>query len=111
MKKLLAVLRPLWVWLRRRRRISNIVRVGSRSELPDKLGRSLYVVGEKPKWAILECPCGCGDTIDVNLMRSRSPVWELSMQNGKATLYPSLWVSKQKCGAHFWIRHGKIDWV
>jgi hypothetical protein len=111
MKALIAYLWSLWLWFRRRHRISSIVQIGSRSDLPNKLGRNLYVVGVPAKWAILQCPCGCGDTIDVNLMRSRSPVWQFSVANGKPTFHPSLWVPVEKCGAHFWIRDGKIIWV
>jgi hypothetical protein len=111
MNKLIAYLWSLWLRFRRRREISAIVRIGSRSELPDDLGRTLYIVGDPPKWATLQCPCGCGDAIDVNLMRSRNPVWRLSVVNEKPTIHPSLWVPPEKCGAHFWIRDGKITWV
>ena len=111
MNKLVAYFRSLWLRFRRRHEIATIVQVGSRSEIPDKLGRTLYIVGDPPKWVVLQCPCGCGDTIDVNLMRSRNPVWRLSVVNGKPTFHPSLWVPAEKCGAHFWIRDGKITWV
>jgi hypothetical protein len=111
MKKLIAYLKSLWLRFRRRHRISTIVQIGSRSELPQKLGSSIYTVGDPAKWAILECPCGCGDTIDVNLMTSRKPVWQLSIIDGKATFHPSLWVPKENCGAHFWIRQSTIIWV
>jgi len=118
MKNLITWLWSFWLylwslrpWPHRRHEISAIVRVGSRSGIPDKPGRALYIVGDPPKWAILQCPCGCGDTIDVNLMKSRSPVWQLSFANGKPSFHPSLWVPKEKCGAHFWIKDGKIIWV
>src|SRR4051794_7540834 len=117
MKNLITWLWNLWLylwslrpWPHRRYEISTIVKVGSRSEIPDKLGPALYIVGAPPKWAMLECPCGCGDTIDVNLMKSGTPVWRLSVANGKPSFHPSLWVPKEKCGAHFWIRDGKIIW-
>ncbi|WP_425475745.1 DUF6527 family protein [Mesorhizobium hunchu] len=111
MKRLIAYLRRLWLRFRRRHEIASIVQVSSRSELPTRLGTSLYLVGDPPKWAVLKCPCGCGDTIDVNLMKARSPAWQLSVVNGKASFHPSLWMPKDKCGAHFWIRNGKITWV
>lgn len=111
MKRLIAYLKGLWLRFRRRREIGVIVHVDSRSEIPDKLGRSLYIVGDPAKWAVLQCPCGCGDTIDVNLMKARRPAWQLSVTDGKPTFHPSLWVPKEKCGAHFWIRNGKIIWV
>jgi|tagenome__1003787_1003787.scaffolds.fasta_scaffold20934036_2 hypothetical protein len=111
MKNLIAYLRSLWLRFRRHHDISTIVQIQSRSQLPNNLGRTLYIVGDPSKWAILACPCGCGDTIDVNLMKSRQPAWQLSIANGKPTVHPSLWVPKEKCGAHFWIRNGRITWV
>lgn len=111
MKSLNDYLRRLWRWFRQRNDISAIVHVNSRSEIPEKLGASLYIVGKPVKWAVLQCPCGCGDTIDVNLMKARRPVWDLYVNDGKATFHPSLWMPKEKCGAHFWIRDGKIIWV
>ncbi|MCK1409936.1 DUF6527 family protein [Bradyrhizobium sp. 76] len=118
MKNLITRLWSFWLylwslrpWSRRRHEIATIVQVRSRSELPERLGLALYIVGDPAKWAILQCPCGCGDTIDVNLMRSRNPVWQFSVVNGKPSFHPSLWVPAERCGAHFWIRYGKIIWV
>ncbi|MGY2932703.1 hypothetical protein ACVWZ6_002305 [Bradyrhizobium sp. GM6.1] len=118
MKNLITRLWSFWLylwslrpWSRRRHEIATIVQVRSRSELPERLGLALYIVGDPAKWAILQCPCGCGDTIDVNLMRSRNPVWQFSVVNGKPSFHPSLWEPAERCGAHFWIRDGKIIWV
>jgi hypothetical protein len=71
--KLLAWLKSLWKRLRRRNYINQVLQVESRGELPRSLGSALYVIGEHPKWVILKCPCGCGEVIDVNLMKSRHP--------------------------------------
>lgn len=110
--KLFNKLRSFWRNLRRRRRIARVVRVESMSEIPSKLNGDLYLVaGTKPKWAVLECPCRCGDRIDVNLMRSRQPCWRLTMDGKEVSLRPSLWMPKEKCGSHFWIRQNRIDWV
>lgn len=110
MKTFFAYLKSLWLRFRRRHEIK-AVHVASRSDVPDKLGNALYIVGDPAKWAVLKCPCGCGDTIDVNLMMSRKPVWRLTFTDGKPSFHPSLWVPKAKCGAHFWIKSGKIIWV
>jgi hypothetical protein len=102
-----------WLWGRTRRdSVSRVVPVASRDALPRFLGSALYVVGgDHPKWAVLKCPCGCGEVIDVNLMKSRSPFWTLSLKDGKATLKPSLWVPAERCGSHFFINDNRIDWV
>jgi hypothetical protein len=82
------------------------------ADVPGKLGRHVYIVGmPTPKWVLLECPCRCGERIDVNLMASRRPAWKLDMHDGQVTLYPSLWMPDEKCGSHFWVRGNRIRWV
>ena len=39
------------------------------SELPPRVRNALYIVGLPAKWAVLDCPCRCGERIVVNLMR------------------------------------------
>jgi Family of unknown function (DUF6527) len=81
-------------------------------DVPKKLKGTLYIVGKpRPKWAIMACPCRCGQRIDVNLMESRQPSWRLSSDGKEVSLHPSLWMPKEKCGSHFWIRQNRIDWV
>jgi hypothetical protein len=109
---LLRKIRGFWRNLRRRQRINRVVRIESMSQLPKRLKSHLYIVGgAKPKWAILACPCRCGDRIDVNLMATRQPSWQLSTNGGEVSLHPSLWMPKEKCGSHFWLRANRIDWV
>lgn len=107
--------KKMWVFwrsLRRRKRVDRVVRVESMSEVPTKLRGDLYIVGgPKPKWAVLACPCRCGDRIDVNLMESRHPSWRLSTERNQVTLHPSLWMPEEKCGSHFWIRQNRFEWV
>ena len=109
---LLGKIGAFWRKLRRRQRIDHVVQVESMSDVPKKLKGDLYIVGmSKPKWAILACPCRCGDRIDVNLMASRQPTWQVTKSGQRVTLHPSLWMPKEKCGSHFWIRQNRIDWV
>lgn len=82
------------------------------SDVPKQPGATIFVVGtENNKWVVLECPCGCRDRIDVNLMATRSPYWRLTLKDGKATLYPSLWRPDTSCGSHFWIRNSSVKWI
>ncbi len=102
----------LWKKLRRRKRLKRAVWVESRSDLPSRIGKRIYVVGgEKPKWVVLDCPCGCGERIDVNLMTARQPAWEFSARDGMVTLWPSLWMPREKCGSHFWMKNNRVIWV
>lgn len=102
----------LWKRLRRARRVTRVVSVETMSQVPDRLDGSLYVVGApKPKWAILRCPCGCGERLGINLMGSCRPTWRIRVTTGRVTLSPSVWVSEDRCGSHFWIRNNRIQWV
>ena len=102
----------VWKQLKRRKRLEMVTWVESRRDIPTRLGARIYVVGsETPKWVVLDCPCGCGERIDVNLMAVRRPAWKFSANDGKVTLWPSLQMPAYKCGSHFWIRKNRIVWV
>lgn len=73
---------------------------------------TLYVVGDKrfQKWAVLRCPCGCGDAIMLSLSKTRRPSWSVEVDwLGRPTLDPSI-RQTSGCYSHFWLRRGKLDW-
>ena len=82
-------------------------------EFPDLLKPSiLYVAGEESHiWAAaMRCPCGCGDVIELNLLKEASPCWSVSRHpDGSVSLRPSIWRQKA-CRSHFFVRHGRIEW-
>jgi uncharacterized protein DUF6527 len=101
-----------WKRFSRRTRIGAVVCIESMADLPKRLGGSLFVVGKPvPKWAIMNCPCGCAERIDINLMQSRQPCWHLSLTAGVASLQPSVWVPRDRCGSHFLLQRNRIVWV
>ncbi len=108
---------PLIDWWRRRRwttpRIRQVVVYRSRAEVPEQVGRqALALVGsaEQPKWAVLECPCGHGHQLVVNLSSQREPYWVLRISNRGPTLSPSIdSFSPYRC--HFWLRNGRVSWA
>lgn len=87
--------------------------IPSREALPADLGKHIYVVDKcgKPIWAIMRCPCGCGDRIEANLMRSRRPYWRLRKHGSTISLFPSLWVTREKCGSHFFLIRNIVRWA
>lgn len=61
------------------------------------------------KWLYFTCPCGCGEIVCLNLMRSQSPKWNIEMTRlGQYSVFPS--VDSQTCGSHYWIRNGRVEW-
>jgi hypothetical protein len=104
-------------WWRRRRltapRIDQVIRFESQSELPDSLPRNaLAVVGPEaqPKWAALECPCGAGHRLLVNLSPRHRPAWRLEPNVQRPGLRPSLNFADEERRCHFWLRAGKVRW-
>lgn len=90
----------------------NRLRAAKVEEIPDNLDRRfLYVMGDSNPWsAALLCPCGCGETIQLSLLKTDSPSWTLRLElGGVPTLAPSVWRTKG-CRSHFFVRQGSIVW-
>ncbi len=72
----------------------------------------IYVVGTaKQAWLIVFiCPCGCNETIQLNLLREARPRWNFKLNwNNTITINPSVRRSKG-CKSHFNIRNSKVVW-
>ena len=68
------------------------------------------VSGDKPKWVLFHCPCGCGEVVTLSLQGIHKPNWALTkMDSGRPTLYPSVWRDKG-CFSHFWVKGGRVYW-
>ncbi|WP_183980643.1 DUF6527 family protein [Runella defluvii] len=83
-------------------------------DLPEKTqAHTFYIVGlKKFPWLLaFECPCGCGELIQLNLLRESRPQWSIKLNKSKSiTVYPSVW-RKVGCKSHFWIQESKIKWA
>ena len=82
-------------------------------DIPDQTTPGIvYLVGEyEDYWAAsMRCPCGCGDTVTLNLIGSH-PVWKAKIkQSDKVSLHPS--VHRQTgCRSHYWVRDNVLIWV
>jgi len=97
-----------WPW--RKPRLFRSERV---EEFPDALQRAkVYLAGEGENiWAAaMICPCGCGDVIELNLLKQARPCWSVQEhQDGSVSLEPSVW-RRKGCKSHFFVRRGRIDW-
>jgi Family of unknown function (DUF6527) len=94
-----------WSWRRK-------FRISLAKELPDNVKKyTLYAIGEDSPWlAALQCPCGCGDVIQLSLLEDESPRWSLRREkDGTATLSPSHW-RRKGCRSHFFLKRGVILW-
>ena len=104
----------IWYWIRAKFWNKPIpLIINHAGELPDSLEKKyLYLIGENDYlWiAALICPCGCGETIQLNLLSEAKPCWKIQNKyNGTITLVPSVW-RKKGCRSHFLIKNGVIIW-
>lgn len=75
--------------------------------------KTIYIVQEDGiLWHVsMLCPCGCGETLYLNLIPDERPCWRLTKHHNKTvSLYPSVW-RKIGCYSHFWFRRGRVVWV
>lgn len=105
-------------WWRRRRwttpRYARIIYYDRRADLPTTVEpRTIAIVGspKRPKWAIFSCPCGTGHEIALNLASARRPVWTVRVDDGRATIHPSVDSEIDLLRCHFWVRDGRVSWA
>jgi hypothetical protein len=100
-------------WCRLRNRPVRL-KIIQTNDLPDKIGLDLIYVVEEDKtllFAAFLCPCGCRETVQLNLESDVRPCWYITVHaNGTATFQPSIW-RVRGCKSHFFVRHGLINWV
>lgn len=73
---------------------------------------TLYIVEDDgyQEQAAMVCPCGCGSTLNMNLLPDERPCWKVTCHpDGSASLHPSVWRQKG-CRAHFWFKEGRVLW-
>lgn len=82
-------------------------------ELPVKFKprHAVLMVDHGEQWSLgLNCPCGCGEVIELLLIEEADQSWSLHIDGiGRPTLQPSVWKSSG-CRSHFWVVSGQIKW-
>lgn len=82
-------------------------------EPPGKIARRrlIRMIDEGEPWAaVMMCPCGCGEVIELSLSSASKTYWILVIEAGRPTLHPSVW-RNTGCRSHFWVRRGRVHWV
>ncbi len=72
-------------------------------------GDVALVVRGIPRMLLAKCPCGCGDTLVLNLDRRAGPAWRLYKRGASLTVHPSYW-RDTKCESHFILWNSRIIW-
>jgi len=80
---------------------------------PDPIpSRHVYLCRDDGEnWSVaMRCPCGCGDSLELMLLKEIKPNWSLKTNDQQPpSLRPSIW-RRTGCQSHFWLRNGHIHW-
>ena len=95
-------------------RSGDVYRSARVADAPDRPAKNVvYLVGEDGyEWsAVMKCPGGCGEVLEMNLLPDAKPVWRATEHSdGSISLYPSVWL-KTGCRCHFVLDQSRIRWV
>ncbi|MBJ3786408.1 hypothetical protein JEQ47_16905 [Devosia sp. MSA67] len=71
----------------------------------------VLAVDDGEPWSIgIQCPCRCGDVIEMLVIPGARPRWDFTIDDdGRPTLSPSVW-RNVGCKSHFWLRKGRVHW-
>lgn len=76
--------------------------------MPKQLEDGILYVSQEYGTAAHKCACGCGSRIVTPLTDT---FWNLTLRDGRATLYPSVGNWDYPCRSHYWIRDNRIEWA
>lgn len=72
-------------------------------------GDAVLIERGRPRWLLINCPCGCGETYPINLDPAAGKAWRI-YKNEKhgITVFPSIW-RDTACEAHYIIWRNRFD--
>jgi len=86
--------------------------VSSRAEaegLIEVPGDAVLIERGRPRWLLINCPCGCGETYPVNLDPAAGKAWRIYRNEKQGiTIFPSIW-RDTGCQAHYIIWRNRFD--
>jgi uncharacterized protein DUF6527 len=90
---------------------SRVVKARDQAQANQKLKAGVLVLvipNKRPKSLKFFCPCGCGETVSVNLMPGKEKAWLLDYDSKLGlSLWPSVWLTTGCC-SHFVLRNNKM---
>lgn len=76
--------------------------------IPERLEEGILYVSYRYKTGVHKCACGCGEEVVTPLGPTD---WSIQIENGTATLYPSIGNWSFVCRSHYFIRKGRVIWT
>jgi hypothetical protein len=95
------------------REYADVLHVGSQEEAREALSsvplRIVIVKRGRPRTVLFRCPCGCGETLLINVDSRAGKAWRLRETVAGVTLMPSVWRTTG-CRSHFVLWENKVWW-
>lgn len=74
-----------------------------------KTDRLVIIDRNGPRSVLFQCPCGCGDTLVINVDRALKRSWRLRHNHRGVSLMPSVWRTTG-CRSHFVLWENRVWW-
>lgn len=106
------MIRRFIAWLAELFALGRAYKLKVEGDVPDRTeARTVHLVGENGSYwlAVMECPCGCGQSIQLPLSGDDGPRWSVSGTPRAPTLTPSVH-RMTGCRSHYILRRGKVIW-
>lgn len=75
--------------------------------IPETVEEGRLYISQRFKTALHRCCCGCGREVVTPLNPAK---WKLTMDTGRATLFPSIGNWSFPCQSHYWIERNRVRW-
>lgn len=96
-------------------RIDHVEYFAGEAGLPEQIPKGVVAIvgpATRPKWALLQCPCGHDHLIRLSLSPTKKPWWRVTLDRaGRPTLTPSVDVREPHRRCHFLLIRGQIHWA
>lgn len=76
--------------------------------IPEQLEDGVLYVSRESHVALHNCACGCGEEVSTPLVPTE---YALVMEDGGASIWPSIGNHDFTCGSHYVIKRGHIRWA
>ena len=77
-------------------------------DIPERLEDGVLYVSRECHVAIHKCACGCSEEVATPLVPTE---YDFIMEDGEASIWPSIGNHDFSCGSHYIIKRGRIHWA
>jgi hypothetical protein len=94
-------------------RFTEIVEAANRDDArklaTESAARIVVIERHGPRAVVFQCPCGCGETMVVNVDPALKRAWRVRRDHRGLTLLPSVWRTSG-CESHFVLWENRVWW-